>query len=91
MTDECKQLGLQSLTMFNHIREKSPVTVGQINEVKQQFKKVCDLAATLSNGQGTVEVIGNLVEMELLSMDKAIEEAANRIQVIILYILLCHN
>ncbi|XP_060822479.1 huntingtin-interacting protein 1 isoform X2 [Bombus pascuorum] len=80
LTDECKQLGLQSLTMFNHIREKSPVTVGQINEVKQQFKKVCDLAATLSNGQGTVEVIGNLVEMELLSMDKAIEEAANRIQ-----------
>ncbi|XP_043578171.1 huntingtin-interacting protein 1 isoform X1 [Bombus pyrosoma] len=80
LTDECRQLGLQSLTMFNHIREKSPVTVGQINEVKQQFKKVCDLAATLSNGQGTVEVIGNLVEMELLSMDKAIEEAANRIQ-----------
>ncbi|KAK9293742.1 hypothetical protein QLX08_011399 [Tetragonisca angustula] len=80
LIDECKQLGLQSLTMFNHIREKSPVTVGQINEVKQQFKKVCELATTLSNGQGTVEVIGNLVEMELLSMDKAIEEAANRIQ-----------
>lgn len=80
LIDECKQLGLQSVTMFNHIREKSPVTVGQINEVKQQFKKVCELATTLSNGQGTVEVIGDLVEMELLSMDKAIEEAANRIQ-----------
>ncbi|XP_017788314.1 PREDICTED: huntingtin-interacting protein 1 [Habropoda laboriosa] len=80
LTDECKQLGLRSLTMFNYIREKSPVTVGQINEVKQQFKKVCELAATLSNAQGNVGVIGNLVEMELLSMDKAIEEAANRIQ-----------
>ncbi|CAL7945877.1 unnamed protein product [Xylocopa violacea] len=80
LTDECKQLGLQSLTMFNHIREKSPVTVGQINEVKQQFKKVCELAATLSNTQGNVEVIGSLVETELLSMDKAIEEAAGRIQ-----------
>lgn len=88
MTDECKQLGLQSLTMFNHIREKSPVTVGQINEVKLQFKKVCELAATLSNVQGNVEVIGNLVETELFSMDKAIEEAANRIQVTVLYILL---
>ncbi|CAK9800304.1 Huntingtin-interacting protein 1 [Anthophora plagiata] len=80
LTDECKQLGLRSLTMFNCIREKSPVTVGQINEVKQQFKKVCELAATLSNTQGNVEVVGTLVEAELLSMDKAIEEAANRIQ-----------
>ncbi|CAK9830837.1 Huntingtin-interacting protein 1 [Anthophora retusa] len=80
LTDECKQLGLRSLTMFNCIREKSPVTVGQINEVKQQFKKVCELAATLSNAQGNVEVVGTLVEAELLSMDKAIEEAANRIQ-----------
>ncbi|XP_026668374.1 huntingtin-interacting protein 1 isoform X2 [Ceratina calcarata] len=80
LTDECKQLGTQSLTMFNYIRERSPITVGQINEVKQQFKKVCELASTLSNTQSNVEVIGNLVETELLSMDKAIEEAANRIQ-----------
>nr|XP_012141822.1 PREDICTED: huntingtin-interacting protein 1 isoform X2 [Megachile rotundata] len=80
LTDECKQLGTQSLTMFNHVKEKSPTTVGQINEVKQQFKKICELAATLSNAQGNVEVIGNLVEQELLSMDKAIEEAANRIR-----------
>ncbi|XP_076177361.1 huntingtin interacting protein 1 isoform X1 [Ptiloglossa arizonensis] len=80
LTDECKQLGLLSLTMFNYIKEKSPMTVGQINDVKQQFKKICELAATLSNAQGNVEVIGSLVETELLSMDKAIEEAANRIQ-----------
>ncbi|XP_031773653.1 huntingtin-interacting protein 1 isoform X2 [Apis florea] len=79
-TDECKQLGLQSLSMFNHIRDKSPVTMGQINEVKQHFKKVCEIATTLSTIQGNVEVIGSLVETELLSMDKAIEEAANRIQ-----------
>ncbi|XP_016772136.1 huntingtin-interacting protein 1 isoform X2 [Apis mellifera] len=78
--DECKQLGLQSLSMFNHIRDKSPVTMGQINEVKQHFKKVCEIATTLSTIQGNVEVIGSLVETELLSMDKAIEEAANRIQ-----------
>lgn len=57
------------------------MTVGQINDVRQQFKKICELAATLSSGQGNVEVIGSLVETELLSMDKAIEEAANRIQV----------
>lgn len=83
MTDECKQLGTQTLTMFNHVKEKSPTTVGQINEVKQHFKKICELAATLSNAQGNVEVIGSLVEQELLGMDKAIEEAANRIRVII--------
>ncbi|XP_031837617.1 huntingtin interacting protein 1 [Nomia melanderi] len=80
LTDECKQLGVQSLTMFSYIKEKSPMTVGQINDVRQQFKKICELAATLSSGQGNVEVIGSLVEKELLSMDKAIEEAANRIQ-----------
>lgn len=73
--------------MFNHIRDKSPVTMGQINEVKQHFKKVCEIATTLSTIQGNVEVIGSLVETELLSMDKAIEEAANRIQVIVFYIL----
>ncbi|XP_034173603.1 huntingtin interacting protein 1 [Osmia lignaria lignaria] len=80
LTDECKQLGTQTLTMFNHVKEKSPTTVGQINEVKQHFKKICELAATLSNAQGNVEVIGSLVEQELLGMDKAIEEAANRIR-----------
>ncbi|KZC15117.1 PREDICTED: huntingtin-interacting protein 1 [Dufourea novaeangliae] len=80
LTDECKQLGVLSLTMFNYIKEKSPTTVGQIDEVRKQFKKICELAATLSNGQGNVEVIGSLVETELLSMDKAIEEAAKRIQ-----------
>lgn len=85
LTDECKQLGLLSLTMFGYMKEKSPLTVGQINEVKQQFKKICELAATLSNAQGNVEIIGNLVEKELFSMDKAIEEAANRIQVIALH------
>ncbi|XP_076631094.1 huntingtin interacting protein 1 [Colletes latitarsis] len=80
LTDECKQLGLMSLTMFNYIKEKLPTTVSQINDVKQQFKKICELASTLSNVQGNVEVVGSLVEAELLSMDKAIEEAANRIQ-----------
>ncbi|XP_076246002.1 huntingtin interacting protein 1 isoform X2 [Calliopsis andreniformis] len=80
LTDECKQLGLLSLTMYSSMKEKSPTTVGQINEVKQQFKKICELAATLSNVQGNVAIVGSLVEQELLSMDKAIEEAANRIQ-----------
>lgn len=64
--------------------------MGQINEVKQHFKKVCEIAITLSTIQGNVEVIGSLVETELLSMDKAIEEAANRIQVIVFYILVSY-
>lgn len=80
LTDECKQLGTQVLTMFGYVKEKSPNTVAQINSVKQQFKKISKLANTLSNVQCNVEVIGSLVEAELLSMDKAIEEAASRIQ-----------
>ncbi|XP_072748142.1 huntingtin-interacting protein 1 [Anoplolepis gracilipes] len=78
--DECKQLGSQSLIILSYIKEKSSMTVVQITNVKSQLQKVSSLINALSSTQNNVEIIGNLVENELQSMDKAIEEAVARIQ-----------
>lgn len=58
------------------------MTVVQIANVKNQLQKISSLISTLSTTQNNVEIIGSLVENELLSMDKAIEEAVTRIQVL---------
>ena len=86
ITDECKQLGSQSLIMLSYIKEirdpeKSPLTIEQINKVMAQLDNISSLTSSLSQNQSNSGVIGSLVESELLSMDKAIEEAAARIQV----------
>ncbi|XP_066601569.1 huntingtin-interacting protein 1 isoform X1 [Prorops nasuta] len=80
ITDECKQLGSQSLLALNYLKEKSALTVEQIINVKNQLKKVSLLLNALINVQNNSNIIGDLVENELQSMDKAIEEAAKKIQ-----------
>lgn len=80
LADECKQLGSQGLIMLTYTKEKSPMTKEQIINVKNQCKKISIMSEKLGNTKGNVEAIGELVENELLGMDKAIEEAANRIQ-----------
>ncbi|KAH0954789.1 hypothetical protein HN011_008832 [Eciton burchellii] len=79
-SDECKQLGSQSLIMLSYIKEKSSMTMIQIANVKSQLQKISSLISTLSTTQNNVEIIGSLVENELHGMDKAIEEAVARIQ-----------
>ncbi|KAL6428027.1 hypothetical protein ACFW04_008426 [Cataglyphis niger] len=78
--DECKQLGSQGLIILSYIKEKSSMTIVQIANVKSQLQKISSLVNALSTTQNNVEVIGSLVENELQSMDKAIEEAVARIQ-----------
>lgn len=86
ITDECKQLGSQSLIMISYIKEirdkeKSSQTIDQINMVLTQLEKISALTCSLSEqSKSNAGVIGDLVEDELLGMDKAIEEAAARIQ-----------
>jgi len=60
----------------------------QIANVKSQLQKISSLISTLSTTQNNVEIIGSLVENELHGMDKAIEEAVARIQVLMINILL---
>lgn len=80
--DECKQLGSQGLIMLSYIKEKSSMTGVQIANVKNQLQKISSLISTLSTTQNNVEIIGTLVESELQSMDKAIEETVAKIQVL---------
>lgn len=80
LADECKQLGSHSLMMLSYIKEKSSTAGEQIVIVENKLKEISALTDSLLNAQTNIETIGNLVENELLSMDKAIEEAANRIQ-----------
>lgn len=68
--------------MLSYIKEKSSMTVVQIANVKSQLQKISSLINTLSTTQNNVEIIGTLVESELQSMDKAIEETVAKIQVL---------
>lgn len=68
--------------MLSYIKERSTMTVVQIANVKNQLQMISSLISTLSTTQNNVEIVGSLVENELLSMDKAIEEAVTRIQVL---------
>lgn len=67
--------------MLSNIKEKAATVSDQILIVKNKLKDISAQADTLINTQGNAEMIGDLVENELLGMDKAIEEAASRIQV----------
>lgn len=68
--------------MLSYIKEKSSMTGAQIANVKNQLQKISSLISTLSTTQNNVEIIGTLVESELQSMDKAIEETVAKIQVL---------
>ena len=81
LTVECKQLGSQGLIMMTYIKVKSDSASSQVEVVRKQLEKISELADSLSEALGNAEVIGDLVENELMTMDKAIEEAAARIQV----------
>lgn len=80
LTEECKLLATQSLAMLTSIKEKSTNSVDLINHVKTQLNVISTVANTLSKARGNVDLLGDLVENELHSMDKAIEEAANKMQ-----------
>lgn len=68
--------------MLSYIKEKSSMTGAQIANVRNQLQKISSLINTLSTTQNNVEIIGTLVESELQSMDKAIEETVAKIQVL---------
>ncbi|XP_057322825.1 huntingtin-interacting protein 1 isoform X2 [Microplitis mediator] len=80
LSDECKALVTQSSAMLASMKEKSPVVFDKINGVKTQLNAISAMANTLSKARGNVDALGDLVENELHSMDKAIEEAANKMQ-----------
>ncbi|XP_011307276.1 huntingtin-interacting protein 1 isoform X2 [Fopius arisanus] len=80
LTDECKKLSSASISLLQMIKAKSEGTEEQFKLIRDQLEVISALANGLSKARGDVERIGDMVESELQGMDKAIEEAASKIQ-----------
>lgn len=61
--------------------KESAVVQSKIDEVKSQLQKITSMIHDLSKQSESGEDIGESIETELAGMDKAIEEAAARIEV----------
>lgn len=81
MTDACKELGDCVLTVLGNLRTNLPVD-GSVNEAAEKVRAVASLAETISGSlQGeNADKLAYMIDDELSDMDKAIEEAARRIQ-----------
>lgn len=87
MAEACKQLGECIGKVFMcFLLDKS--AEGDLQGSIEQLKRVASFAEMISGSlRGeTSENLADLVESEMIAMDKAIEEAANRIQVFENYI-----
>lgn len=82
MAETCKQLGEIVLKLLCHLRENRD-TVSLVNEGKEKLEEVASLADTINESLlgEKAENLADMLESEMIAMDKAIEEAANRIQV----------
>lgn len=78
---ELKELGQGITDLFEalHNPKESKNVGGKITKLKSQLDKVTTMIGDLSKQTDSTELIADLVESELAGMDKAIEEAANRI------------
>lgn len=82
MADKCRQLGTSIISILQALQNDMDIS-DNVERAVSEVKAMRELAETL---QGTLrenssELLADLVENELSSMDKAIEEAANMIQV----------
>lgn len=81
----CKLVGTSTLNLLASIKNRNKVddVASNVITVKARVAEVADLIEKLTNSLkgNSAEMIGDLVESELACMDKAIEEAANRIEV----------
>lgn len=82
MTDACKQLGEIVLKLLSNLRENLD-TETSVSEAKDKLEEIASLAESINVSLlgEKVENLADMLESEMIAMDKAIEEAANRIQV----------
>lgn len=76
LLDECKQVGKDSVKLLTAWQ-----TGMKIDECIEGLKITVNNVESLASSTQANESLGDLVEDELATMDKAIEEAAKRIQV----------
>lgn len=91
MAEKCKQLGSSVLAVLHGLRENRNVTE-EVAIANRELQAMSELAATLRGTlqEDSAEQLADLVENELLAMDKNIEEAAQMIQVLNKLILFIH-
>lgn len=83
MAEACKQLGETVLTLLESLRNRNDNHDLAVNSSLEKLKLVSSLAETINGSlRGeTAETLADMLDDEMLAMDKAIEEAAKRIQV----------
>ncbi|XP_049295926.1 huntingtin-interacting protein 1-related protein isoform X1 [Anopheles funestus] len=82
IAEELKKLGQSITTLFQSLQKTSESgTVSErITDLKVKLEEVTTMIVDLGKQTDGTENLGDMVESELSSMDKAIEEAASRIQ-----------
>lgn len=89
ITDEMKRWSQLVLELFRSllVPAESDNVSERIADVKRKLSDITTLIHAVSKKPDSTEAIADSIESELLGMDKAIEEAAARIEV--LYSILC--
>lgn len=80
MSNVCKKVGEACLKGLTSCRESTSVSLGEMRESVQQLLEMTSQLRLMLRGVSS-ESIGEMVESELAAMDKAIEEAAKKIEV----------
>ncbi|KAI5717816.1 hypothetical protein M8J77_011734 [Diaphorina citri] len=76
MSDTCKAAGKELCTILTSLQVDQPTDLAPF---KHLIGEIANMSLAIKSGENP-EVIGDLVENELAMMDKAIEEAATRIE-----------
>lgn len=81
--DEIKKWNAEALELFVALLStKESEVQNRIADVKSKLQTITTMIHDLSKQSQSGEDIGEIIERELSTMDKAIEEAASRIEVI---------
>lgn len=81
--DEIKKWNSNALELFAALlsTQESTAVQNRIDDVKKMLERISTMIHELSKQSESGEDIGEIIERELSGMDKAIEEAASRIEV----------
>lgn len=81
IANEIKELGQNTSQLFQslHTASKSNEVHTQIDGLKEKLYKLTSMIGDMTNNNDQIEQIGDMMEKELSSMDKAIAEAAQKI------------
>lgn len=79
MGSKCKEVGEECIKVLSDCKVDAPVSV---TLMKKSISDLVEMIASLQSSlQASSVPVGDLVESELAAMDKAIEEAAKKIEV----------